>query len=140
MTRQPFLIYKYISIISIVTAIGVILYLSWTPDPNIGNLIKLPVWLSSWINNYGNLRTAVPFFLITLCFEFLLKKNSISSRIYFVWGSLIVVSIAEIGQLFLSKRHFDVMDIIFGLSGTGLGMTIGIIIKSFLRTSARYLG
>lgn len=131
---------KYLLIITSVMMTGVILYFSWVPDPNIGDLAILHGWFSDWINSYGNLRTAVPFFVFALFFELVYHWSSLKSRIILIIGSLIIVSIAEVGQLLLPKRHFDLMDIIFGLSGTIMGLIIGIIIKSLLRPSARYSG
>jgi len=132
---------KYLFIASSVMMTGIIFYFSWVPDPNIGNLVVLhDRWFSDWINEYGNLRTAVPFFVFALFFEFLYPFNSLKSRIILILVSLIIISIAETGQLLLPKRHFDLMDIVFALSGTALGLLIGISIKSFLRSSARYSG
>ena len=132
---------KYLLITSSVIMTGVIFYFSWVPDPNIGNLVILhDHWFSDWINEYGNLRTAIPFFVFALFFEFLYPWNSLKSRIILIVVSLIIVFIAETGQLLLPNRHFDLMDIVFGLSGTALGLLTGILIKSLLRPSARHFG
>ena len=132
---------KYLLIASSVIMTGIIFYFSWVPDPNIGNVgILHGWWFSDWINNYGNLRTAIPYFVFAIVFEFLYRWNSIKNRIILNLVSLIIVSVSEAGQLLLPKRHSDFMDIVFGLSGTALGLLIGILAKSLLRQFTRHSG
>ncbi|MFN8358270.1 MAG: hypothetical protein U0Y10_27655, partial [Spirosomataceae bacterium] len=40
---------------------GLVFYLSWVPNPDIGYIIPVGTAQQSWINNNGNIRTAIPF-------------------------------------------------------------------------------
>jgi glycopeptide antibiotics resistance protein len=70
---------------------------------------------------YVQLRTAVPFLVIGYILQFLCKPNAYFTLKGFVF-SFLVVLIAEGGQFLLPYRHPDVMDIVFGVLGTLLGM------------------
>ncbi|REA64489.1 hypothetical protein DSL64_02780 [Dyadobacter luteus] len=106
-----------------------VLFFSWLPHPDIGSLPIFPHWLGKWINHYGNLRTAVPFFLATTFLGITIDKESKHWRRIFP-GSLVLVTVAELGQLLLPKRHFDLWDIVWGMVGAISGMTIAIISKT----------
>jgi hypothetical protein len=110
-----------------VVVICTVLYLSWLPNPNIGDVLPFPIWLRKWTNDKMNLRTAVPFLILGFFSElFLNGKNG--GNIYRVWALILllsIVSIAEIGQLLLPKRHFDWGDIGYGLLGSITGMFVG---------------
>lgn len=116
-------------------AIGVagVLYLSWLPDPDIGLQPYFPHWLGEWTNANGNLRTAVPFILLGAAMEVWFYKDTRSSRrrLIIVFVSMAVVMVAETGQLFLPKRHFDLQDIGWGLLGSILGIFAGTAVNSF---------
>jgi hypothetical protein len=78
----------------------------------------MPGWLADWSNEYGRLRTGVPFVFMGLSFS---GKN----YNMYVLGMLVLVTVAELGQLWLSDRHFDWMDIVYGVSGVVVGLLIG---------------
>lgn len=114
-------------VVFITTVSCSILYLSWFPDPEIGTVFPFPLWLGRWINIHVNLRTAIPFLFLGFLEEYLLiyfKKSQIW-RIWALIFSIIVVAIAEIGQLWIPKRHFDYEDIGYGVLGTLAGLLIG---------------
>ncbi len=104
--------------------IGLILYLSWLPSPDIGDVLPFPTWLRQWTNKNMNLRTAVPFLFLGLIAELFLtgKKAGNAGRLWALVLLVSIVSIAEIGQLWLPKRHFDWGDIGYGIAGSLLGM------------------
>ena len=102
----------------------IVLYFSWLPNPNIGSASYFPKWLGNWTNHFGNLRTAVPFFLLAAILESgLTSINNFQKKRWLIILSLaVIVTVAEIGQLFLAHRHFDVMDIFWGITGSVAGM------------------
>jgi len=108
-----------------------ILFFSWVPNPNIGLLPIFPAWLGKWTNANGNLRTAVPFLALAKMGEicYVGTPNPKQKRTILFLGLAGVVLVAELGQLFLPKRHFDWADIGWGLAGTSLGMVAGYGIK-----------
>jgi glycopeptide antibiotics resistance protein len=67
------------------------------------------------------LRTAVPFLAIGFILQFLYKPRGFFTLKGFVF-SFFIVLIAEGGQFLLPYRHPDVMDIVFGVLGTIVGM------------------
>lgn len=105
-----------------------VLYYSWLVEPSFKNEAYLPSWLIEWTDLHGQLRTAIPFIFIGLiCF--LLHKNKMKAFCYLVTFSFLLVSTAEIGQLFLPHRFPDFMDIFFGLLGSIIGFSCLLIIK-----------
>ena len=118
----------------ICSAIGILLvfYLSWLPSPDFQESWYFPSQLVIWTNSHGRLRTGVPFVFLGLLADFLPRPNEIKSLSFYLSYLLLlslVVTIAEIGQLFLSHRHFDMIDIVWGV----LGGVAGILISLFLK-------
>lgn len=109
--------------LSVIT-IYLVFYLSWLSNPDVGDVLPTPTWISQWVNANGNIRTAVPFIFLGglaelgLCTE----KNKSIGRGWVGLGLLAVVTMAEVGQLWIPQRHFDVWDIVCGGLGTILGM------------------
>jgi len=112
---------------------AVIFYLSWLPKPDIGRLPFFPGWLGKWIDANGNLRTAVPFvFLGALMEVWFYKRIKVPQRPLLIISILfVIVSAAEVGQLFIPKRHFDWIDIAWGTTGS----ITGILIAALMLTS-----
>ncbi|GAB3180937.1 VanZ family protein [Telluribacter humicola] len=111
----------------IVLGVLFIFYFSWLPDPNIGNLPFFPAWLGKWTNSNANLRTAVPFLFIGIIGEMYIKRNSTDtrqSRILALFSLTLIVLIAELGQIFIPKRHFDIADVAWGVAGSIVGMSL----------------
>jgi len=108
-----------------------VMYFSWLADPDIGKQSYFPGWLGQWTNKNGNLRTAVPFlFLGTLLeYEFVKHDDPRKMRRILLASLVVIVVIAELGQLFLAKRHFDPLDIMWGFLGSVTGMFAGYTAK-----------
>jgi hypothetical protein len=125
---------KVILAIFILAGILLVFYFSWLPSPDISIQPYLPKWLGSWTNQNDNLRTAVPFVFLGLTGELILFNNrSIWYRRTLVLFSLVlIVTLAELGQLFLPKRHFDLWDIFWGMAGALGGMILGATCKRIL--------
>jgi len=122
---------RYLVYCLIFTCVAVVFYFSWQPDPHIGSNSYFPKWLREWTNAYGNLRTAVPFVFLgaVLESEFIKIQNPVITRLYLMLASILVVTIAELGQLALPLRHFDWMDILWGTIGSLCGMLLTIGFK-----------
>ena len=120
-----------------------ILYYSWIPSPSLASENYLPLWLRNWSNIYFNLRTAVPFvglgFLLEVWTLIDPKKRSrkkINSRVINIIIAVITVSVAETGQFFISSRHPDSMDLLFGIMGSVLGIFLYDFTKLLFKTSS----
>ena len=120
-----------------------ILYYSWIPSPSLASENYLPLWLRNWSNIYFNLRTAVPFvglgFLLEVWTFIAPKKQSrkkINSRIVNIIIAVITVSVAETGQFFITSRHPDSMDLLFGIMGSVLGIFLFDVTKLLFKISS----
>lgn len=111
-------------VVGILVGIGLVFWLSWLPNPDIGDVLPVPSWLRHWINVNGNFRTAIPFLFLGFFAEFILYQQHEGWK--YRGGALLVlvgvVIIAEVGQLWLPRRHFGWWDIVYG----GLGAAGGI--------------
>lgn len=118
--------YLYFLILIIVY---IVFNFSWLPDPEIGNQFPFPAWAKNWINDKINLRTAVPFVFLGFFLELIQWQESKKpkTRIWSILFSLLIVLIAETGQLLLPKRHFDLRDIGYAIIGTIVGMLLAYI-------------
>ena len=99
-------------------------YFSWIPVPALNDVPWLPRWLAGWADRFGNLRTAVPFFLLGLLAGNRLRQTHRARRTWWgVWGALLaLVTLVEVGQYFLPRRHCDWRDIAWGAAGAAAGM------------------
>ncbi|CAG4995305.1 hypothetical protein DYBT9275_01604 [Dyadobacter sp. CECT 9275] len=118
----------------ICAAIGILIvfYLSWLPSPDFHESWYFPSVLAKWTNVHGRLRTGVPFVFLGLLTEFLPRPKGItppSFRFFYLLLLTFAVTIAEVGQLFLSHRHFDLMDIVWGAAGGAAGIVLSMLWK-----------
>lgn len=114
--------------------IAIVFYLSWLPNPDIGFQAYFPRWLGRWTNANVNVRTAVPFVFLGLIAEFIYTDSPRSPwkrRLFIIAILITIVSLAEIGQLFLPHRHFDLGDIGWGFAGAVSGITAAVTLKHF---------
>ena len=107
--------------IALYLCIAGVFYFSWLPNPSFSNQSYLPAWLIQWTDEYGRLRTAVPFLLIGFIFQYLFKPSTFFTLAGFLL-SLIIVLIAEGIQFFLPYRFPDIFDVIFASIGSLVGM------------------
>lgn len=123
-----FSIYKVVLIGLILLGFFIIFYFSWIPQPRIGSTGFIPHWLAVWADekNNDNLRTGVPFLFLGIVSGLWILVNHLAKKWWFIFWIFLValVLVAESGQMFLEKRVFDWMDIIWGATGalTGLGI------------------
>lgn len=114
----------------LLACITIIFYFSWLPNPDFGTENYLPLWLRNWSNCYYNLRTAVPFVAVGYLLEMRIPKNNPRTKIpnrirRFIQNigiAAAVVCIAEGGQFFITNRHPDFMDVVFGILGSICGV------------------
>ena len=115
---------QFLTIISILVVAFSIFYFSWLPSGKFGDETHLPQWFLNWCNTYYNLRTAIPF--VILSFLMTLKYKAMNVLII----CLVLVTVAELGQYFIPKRYPDYRDTLYGLLGTLFGIAIAL---SFLK-------
>jgi hypothetical protein len=126
--KLPILIERTVQLMLFFLILSVF-YFSWLPSPDLGKESYLPLWLSVWGNYYYNLRTAVPFVGIGFLMEVNSPKHNLigkpSSRAWlFIQNmtvSATIVCLAEGGQFFIPNRNPDLLDVFFGIVGSGLG-------------------
>lgn len=111
-------------------AIGLILivYFSWISSPRLSWNAYVPNWIAHWADkeeNY-NFRTAIPFVFLGCMSGILIiinnAKHSWWFRSWFI--HVLLVAIVELGQLFRPLRSFDVIDIVWGMVGSGSGLLL----------------
>ena len=107
-----------------------VFYFSWLPNPSFKTEHYLPNWLIRWTDEYGRIRTGVPFVLLGANAVLLRLKVFNSIKIFL--GLFMLLCVAEFGQLFLPHRHFDYVDILVGSVSIGLGIFLGEIIVKIL--------
>jgi glycopeptide antibiotics resistance protein len=125
---------RFVIKLFIVFGCCIVFYFSWEPNPNIGLKPYFPHWLGAWTNKNGNLRTAVPFIFLGALLElgFVNIQENWKKRINILILLTVIVFIAELGQLFLPQRHFDIADILWGIFGSMIGLYVGNISKRIL--------
>ena len=119
----------------IIAGIGVVFYFSWIPQPDFRALWFIPGWLARWCNTHDTLRTAIPFIFLGLLSGFWLAATNRSWYWWLIaWLSfLMVVIIAETGQLFLPQRVFDWRDIVWGSVGTLSGLLAAALFSTLFK-------
>jgi hypothetical protein len=117
--------------IILISGVIVTFYLSWISQPDLSRLRYIPAWLGRWTNAHDTFRTAVPLVFLGLFSGILLrlKKRPLRWWIYSWLCLVIIVSVAEFGQLFLSRRVADWRDIVWGSAGAFTGLAIVYIIS-----------
>lgn len=124
-----------ISYTLIALGVGMVLYLSWQPQPSMTTDWFIPRWLAAWADENGNdtIRTGVPLVALGLLIGVQLAWQRQPWR-QWVWawlGLSGMVVVAEIGQLFLVNRSFDVKDAGWGAAGALVGLGTAAAIKVF---------
>ena len=112
--------------------VACVFYFSWLPDPSFSNQTYMPSWLVLWSDEYGRLRTAIPFIAIGFIFQYLLKPSEFFTLLGFLM-SLFIVFFAEGIQFLLPNRHPDFFDILFGALGSIVGMLLFFVFHSIVR-------
>jgi len=118
---------KFLKSILIFILILIVLFFSWLKNPNFDQIAVIPSWLNNWSNLHGRIRTAVPFIPLGFILNTYRKKWKLS--ISGLLLCLIVVVIAELGQYLIPTRYPDIFDVLFGILGALLGMSIHLIIN-----------
>lgn len=110
----------------LVLGAGLVLYLSWLPMPKMGLVWFIPGGVAHWADENRNdtIRTAVPLVgLGWLVGGWLALQNQPWRPWLLAFAGLAgLVVLAEVGQLFLSSRSFDLGDIGWGVAGALLGL------------------
>ena len=105
---------------------GLVLYLSWVPRPQMATVWFIPGWVAHWADQNRNdtIRTAVPLVALGwLAGSWLASHRRPWQQWLLAWAALmILVTMAEVGQLFLKHRSFDLGDIGWGSAGALLGL------------------
>jgi glycopeptide antibiotics resistance protein len=108
--------------------IAAIFYYSWIPDPSFNKETYLPNWLLNWSNKYYNLRTCIPFIAVGFLLEDIAHQMSsieyYNKSLNFIQNiaiSIIIVCVAEGGQILIQKRNPDLIDVFYGILGSFIG-------------------
>ena len=109
-----------------------VFYFSWLPDPSFSNQTYMPLWLVQWSDEYGRLRTAIPFIAIGFIFQYLFNPAKFFTLLGFLL-SLLIVLIAEGIQFLLPNRHPDFFDVLYAGLGSMVGMLLFFVSHSFVK-------
>ncbi|GAB4033207.1 hypothetical protein [Spirosoma gilvum] len=116
--------------------VGLILYLSWEPNPALRSVWFIPNWVAKWTDTHAHesSRTGVPFILLSLLVGLspLLTAKPVYNWLLALLLLLAVLVVAEMGQLFISTRHFDWYDIGWGAMGSLVGLLSAAFIQLIL--------
>lgn len=137
---------KFFNLLLIFIIVIFALYLSWLPNPDLSTEIYLPLWLRNWSNYYYNLRTAVPFIAIGFLLEVNSYKNNFDAFDSYKFNvfaqntaiSILVICIAEVGQLFIENRHADFSDVFFGILGSIIGSLLYYILQYLIKLKRKH--
>lgn len=117
---------RFVYYFLVLVGAGLVLYLSWRAHPRMEDVGFIPGWVSAWADERRNdtLRTAVPFVALGwLVGGWLAVQRRPWRHWLWAWAALVLlVSVAEIGQLFQDERSFDLADIGWGAAGALLGL------------------
>lgn len=107
---------------------GLVFYLSWLPQPQLGDQVPMPGLFSAWVDAAANenLRTAVPFLVLGLLASGGLWLKQHAFRVWvFQWLLMVVIAtVAEGGQLLIPARTCDLGDIGWAAAGAAMGLGI----------------
>jgi hypothetical protein len=118
--------------------IGTLIYFSWISVPDLSKESYIPDWLGSWSNKHPAFRTAVPLFFTGIIAGIWLIKTSRPINYWlYTWIVLVIfLVVAECGQLFLPKRIFDWMDILWGICGSFTALLIAYLIQIIINSKS----
>lgn len=110
------------------TGLVLIAYLSLRPSPILSEIGWLPDWLTHWADRHGELRTGVPFFVLSsywaleVWWRFHLSA-SLPALLWLlgVYGLGALLGLTELIQIPMPNRHFSWGDISWGMVGSVLG-------------------
>lgn len=123
------------------SGIVAVFYFSWLPQPDFRKLSYMPGWLARWSNAHDNLRTSIPFIFLGLLSGFRLAvMNSPWQQWLITWFVFVlIVTVAEVGQLFIPQRVFDWRDIAWGCMGSLSGLFAAAAFPSFFKKNCKHL-
>jgi hypothetical protein len=124
----------------LLTGILAVFYFSWLPQPDFRTISFMPGWLARWSNAHDTLRTSIPFiFLGFFSGLWLADLNKPLRWWLFTWFAFVlIIIIAETGQLFLPLRVFDWRDIVWGCAGALSGLFAAALFCIFFRSKPRF--
>lgn len=115
---------------SLLLAIGcsLIAYCSLRSSPTLAEISWLPEWLGAWADKHGELRTGVPFFIVSSYIALESWYGFRASRALpplmwalAVYGLLCVLGLTELIQIWLPQRTASWADIAWGSAGALAG-------------------
>ncbi|MDH4460399.1 MAG: VanZ family protein [Flectobacillus sp.] len=109
-----------------------VLFFSWLPHPSFRELSFFPNWLVRWTDKYGNLRTAIPFIPLSVFLKVITRTSNGKILLICITLSLL----AELGQLLLPLRSFDIGDILYALFGAVIGLLLELLFDTFRKKSS----
>ncbi len=119
---------RYLLWFFIIMCCLMIVYFSWISSPRLAWNAYVPNWIAHWADKQenDNFRTAIPFVFLGFTSGILILFNKANHswwlRSWFIQALLVVM--VELGQLFRPLRSFDVMDILWGMVGSGLSLLL----------------
>jgi peptidoglycan/LPS O-acetylase OafA/YrhL len=117
----------------LVAASGILILLSWLPNPILNKLGWLPDGVGTWADHPDNenIRTAVPMLIWGFLAGMILFLKRAEMRWWILSGltGTVLVAIAELGQIWIPNRHPDFGDIFWGCVGLNTGL---LFVKVFI--------
>jgi VanZ family protein len=130
---------RYLLWLTITLVCMSIIYFSWISSPRLAWNAYVPNWIAYWADKQenDNFRTAIPFlflgFMSGILIIFSKAKHKWWIRSWLI--QVLLVMVVELGQLFRPLRSFDVMDIVWGMVGSGLSLFLVYWFSKFLNNA-----
>ncbi|MEX0326542.1 MAG: hypothetical protein AB3N33_10705 [Puniceicoccaceae bacterium] len=111
------------------------IYMSIRSSSRMSEIIWIPGWLGQWADQNPDLRTSVPFFLLSLICPVAVgtgkqpSTNGLNTRWLLAGYAAIAVLLvtSECSQYFIQTRFLSIGDILWGLFGIAAGICAGLV-------------
>ncbi|MGY8914248.1 MAG: VanZ family protein [Flavobacteriales bacterium] len=128
---------NFVTLLLFILGIFLIFFLSWKADPNIGEFSYVPDWLAEWTDADRNnrRRTAVPFVALGILaggFMIYIKRTKLLFWFFAFLLLSTIVALAEAGQYFLPSRSPDLKDVIWGVVGAFIGLSLTYLMSKLI--------
>ncbi len=111
---------RWIAAFLLIVALGVCGFLAWRPSPFLTEVGFIPHEFARWADARYNLRTAIPFLGLGFIAG-VLSGGRWKPAAWLLLALFLFSGLLELGQLFISSRHPNWEDVMYGCAGAAIG-------------------